>query len=338
MAKLFVGGINDSLNDEEIKDYFGKFGEVKDLVVVKDKVTGIPKGFGFVEFSDPTSAQKALDEQVHKIGERNVDVKRTRPRGEKRQYQLAQYQYQYPYQYPQYQYPVHPQYVNNGPNSNNTDNLYNDENPTKSKKIFVGGLSSSITENDFRTYFEGFGRITDVVIMYDNSTHRPRGFGFVTFDSSEAVDSVLKQKYHELNSKKVEVKVAIPKDSDSRNNSIDCYNSKLIGGAYGFYPPPDPRFGFCHGYRPPVVPPFFHGGYGIRPYGGSGFRAPLVRSPYGPNGMMVGRWGPVIFGSAPMYPNYYSGWYNAAYTTDSTNNKGAEGAGGEKLDVVKEES
>mgnify|MGYP002775054269 CR=1 FL=1 len=47
---------------------------------------------------------------------------------------------------------------------------------TRTKKIFVGGLATSVTEEDFRNYFSEFGNITDVVVMYDPATQRPRGF------------------------------------------------------------------------------------------------------------------------------------------------------------------
>ncbi|GKB07320.1 reverse transcriptase domain-containing protein [Tanacetum coccineum] len=45
------------------------------------------------------------------------------------------------------------------------------------KTLFEGKLSANLTEDDFKFYFEKFGRITDVVVMHDNVTHRPRGFG-----------------------------------------------------------------------------------------------------------------------------------------------------------------
>ncbi|KAF6173081.1 hypothetical protein GIB67_021662 [Kingdonia uniflora] len=60
--------------------------------------------------------------------------------------------------------------------------------PARTKKIFVGGLASTVTESDFKMYFDQFGMITDVVVMYDHNTQRPRGFGFITFDSEEAVE------------------------------------------------------------------------------------------------------------------------------------------------------
>ncbi|KAI9080784.1 hypothetical protein K1719_035970 [Acacia pycnantha] len=38
--------------------------------------------------------------------------------------------------------------------------------PTRTKKIFVGGLASTITESDFKKYFDQFGTITDVVVIW----------------------------------------------------------------------------------------------------------------------------------------------------------------------------
>ncbi|XP_022876942.1 heterogeneous nuclear ribonucleoprotein 1-like [Olea europaea var. sylvestris] len=84
--------------------------------------------------------------------------------------------------------------------------------PSRTKKIFVGGLASTVTESNFKRYFDQFGMITDVVVMYDHNTQRPRGFGFITYDSEEAVDRVLFKTFHELKGKMVEVKRAVPKE------------------------------------------------------------------------------------------------------------------------------
>jgi RNA-binding protein Musashi len=80
------------------------------------------------------------------------------------------------------------------------------------KKIFVGGLPSAVTEADFRSYFEQFGPITDVVVMYDHGMQRPRGFGFITYESEVSVERVLRKTFHDLKDKRVEVKRAVPKD------------------------------------------------------------------------------------------------------------------------------
>ncbi|KAI3942646.1 hypothetical protein MKW98_014233, partial [Papaver atlanticum] len=102
----------------------------------------------------------------------------------------------------------------------------------RTKKIFVGGLSPNLTRKEFEAYFEKFGRTINVVIMYGLSTHTPRGFGFITFDSVEAVENVMQKRFHELNDKVVEVKRAVPKDG-SNNGHNGGYNMRMNGGRGG---------------------------------------------------------------------------------------------------------
>jgi RNA recognition motif-containing protein len=54
-------------------------------------------------------------------------------------------------------------------------------NTTQTKKLFVGGLATSVTEEQFKAYFASYGEVTDAVVMFDRDTQRSRGFGFVTF-------------------------------------------------------------------------------------------------------------------------------------------------------------
>ena len=103
---------------------------------------------------------------------------------------------------------------------------------TRTKKIFVGGLSSTVTETDFRNYFEQFGSITDVVVMYDH--------GFITYESEDSVDRVLLKTFHRLKEKRVEVKRAVPKDISSGPNQsngvvglgLGLTKSSSYGGSY----------------------------------------------------------------------------------------------------------
>lgn len=136
-----------------------------------------------------------------------------------------------------------------------------------------------MTDADFKMYFEQFGTITDVIVMYDHNTQRPRGFGFITFDSEDAVDKVLQKTFHELNGKMVEVKRAVPKELSpgpnvrlplgEYNHGIHRVNSFLNGyhqehnpgsvGSYGVRL--DGRFSPLAGGRKAV--PSLSPGYGI---------------------------------------------------------------------------
>jgi len=81
-----------------------------------------------------------------------------------------------------------------------------------SNKIFVGGLPQGIDDQTFQEYFEKYGSTTDVVVMKDSATGNTRGFGFVTYTDTSAVDAVMENyKDHQINGKWVEVKRATPK-------------------------------------------------------------------------------------------------------------------------------
>jgi RNA recognition motif-containing protein len=59
-----------------------------------------------------------------------------------------------------------------------------------SKKIFVGNLPFSATEDDVRNLFAAHGEVHSVKLIYDRETGRARGFGFVEMDGEEADNAV----------------------------------------------------------------------------------------------------------------------------------------------------
>lgn len=264
-GKLFIGGISWETTEEKLKDYFQAFGEVIEAVIMKDRATGRARGFGFVVFTDPSVADVVVLEK-HNIDGRLVEAKKAVPREEQQ-----------------------------GVNRNNNGNGggLSPSLVARTKKIFVGGLASTVTENDFRKYFEQFGAITDVVVMYDHGTQRPRGFGFITFDTEDAVDRVLQKTFHELNEKMVEVKRAIPKDlsaSPVRNMSVGLGASPHRGSSYGagyaqaFNSSPGSPYGFRMDSRygsPLSSRGSYSPSYGAIGYVGSGNYGGITNGTYG---------------------------------------------------------
>ena len=57
---VFVGNIPYEATEETLYGIFGEIGPVKGLRLVTDKETGKPKGYGFVEYNDPSTAQSAI--------------------------------------------------------------------------------------------------------------------------------------------------------------------------------------------------------------------------------------------------------------------------------------
>lgn len=80
--KLFVGGLNPKTNEESLRSYYSQWGEITDVVVMKDPRSNKSRGFGFVTFKEATSVDKAQADRPHKLDGKEVDSKRAMPREE----------------------------------------------------------------------------------------------------------------------------------------------------------------------------------------------------------------------------------------------------------------
>lgn len=61
----------------------------------------------------------------------------------------------------------------------------------KTKKIFVGGVPSTVSEEEFKDFFSKYGKVVEHQIIRDHETNRSRGFGFIIFETEEIVDELL---------------------------------------------------------------------------------------------------------------------------------------------------
>ena len=60
-SRLFVGNLSYDATEEEVRDHFAQAGPVSRVFIPLDRDTGRPRGFAFVEFSDPEVAKSALE-------------------------------------------------------------------------------------------------------------------------------------------------------------------------------------------------------------------------------------------------------------------------------------
>jgi len=84
--KIFVGSLPWSINNDSLKELFSKYGEVTEAVVIMDRETQKSKGFGFVTFATPESAQKALEMSGQEVDGRAIVVNIAKPREERRSF------------------------------------------------------------------------------------------------------------------------------------------------------------------------------------------------------------------------------------------------------------
>ncbi|OGC35654.1 RNA-binding protein [candidate division WOR-1 bacterium RIFOXYB2_FULL_48_7] len=80
MKSIFVGNLPWSIKDEDLQSKFTEFGTVISARVVKDKMTGRSRGFGFVDMED-ADADKAIAAMTgFKWGDRELTVNEAKPK------------------------------------------------------------------------------------------------------------------------------------------------------------------------------------------------------------------------------------------------------------------
>ena len=81
---IFVGNFAFTTTEDDLRQLFQTYGLVEHAHIVTDHRTGRSRGFGFVEMSDATEAQVAIDElHGRKLGGRPLTVSEARPREER---------------------------------------------------------------------------------------------------------------------------------------------------------------------------------------------------------------------------------------------------------------
>jgi cold-inducible RNA-binding protein len=78
---IYVGNLPWTTTDDELKSEFESYGQVDSATIIKDRMTNRSRGFGFVEMSDDTEAQSAIDGLNGKeIDGRALTVNKARPK------------------------------------------------------------------------------------------------------------------------------------------------------------------------------------------------------------------------------------------------------------------
>uniref|UniRef100_A0A8C5W1U4 RRM domain-containing protein n=1 Tax=Microcebus murinus TaxID=30608 RepID=A0A8C5W1U4_MICMU len=161
-GKMFMGGLSWQTSPDSLRDYFSKFGEIRECLVMRDPTTKRSR--------DPASVDKVLGQPHHELDSKTMDPKVAFPRR------------------------AQPKMV------------------TRTKQLFVGGFSANTVVGDVKQYFEQFGKVEDAMLMFDKTTNRHRGFGFVTFENEDVVEKGCEIHFHEISNKVVECKKAQPKE------------------------------------------------------------------------------------------------------------------------------
>ncbi len=196
-AKLFVAGLPDSVSEEVLKQIFeATGGKVVSVSLPKDRMTGRPRGFGFVTLSTPQEAQAARDALDGSLqGGRSISVR--------------------PFQ-------AEPPRKGEGPMSSGPRSQgggYGGGGPRSQQQapdrtLYVGNLPYDCSQPEVEALINGVvgeGQVVRVHLPMD-ADGRKRGFGFVTMASAESAKNAAEQlKSADLRGRRLVVNIAHPK-------------------------------------------------------------------------------------------------------------------------------
>lgn len=81
---IFVGNLSRDVTEDDLRNAFGAFGQVDKVSVLRDKFTGEPRGFGFVEMPSKAEAEAAIQGMNRKdLKGRSLNVNEARPKTER---------------------------------------------------------------------------------------------------------------------------------------------------------------------------------------------------------------------------------------------------------------
>jgi RNA recognition motif-containing protein len=84
MVNIFVGNLSYSVTEDELQAAFAQYGTVDRVSMIRDRATGQPRGFAFVEKADSNEAQNAINAMNgRELNGRAINVNEARPREER---------------------------------------------------------------------------------------------------------------------------------------------------------------------------------------------------------------------------------------------------------------
>lgn len=77
--KIYVGNLNYSTTEEELRNMFSQYGTIESVNIITDRFSGQSKGFGFIEMANADEAQQAIDGMnQQELGGRTLKVNEAR--------------------------------------------------------------------------------------------------------------------------------------------------------------------------------------------------------------------------------------------------------------------
>uniref|UniRef100_A0A7S2EZ67 Polyadenylate-binding protein n=1 Tax=Stereomyxa ramosa TaxID=1078864 RepID=A0A7S2EZ67_9EUKA len=202
-TNVYVKNLDPEYTDEDLKKDFSAYGKVQSAIIMRDQ-NGKSRGFGFVNFEDPETAQEAAAKlNAQKIRGKTVYVGRAQSRGE-RDAILKQLREERAQKY-------------------------------QGRNLYVKNLDDGIDEDKLSEAFSVYGPITSCRIMVDEKGNS-KGFGFVCFESTEdASKAVTEMNGSMLGGKPIYV--ALAESKEVRRSKLEAQHAARAVARMNMNPP-----------------------------------------------------------------------------------------------------
>lgn len=183
-TNVYVNNLDTAVDEDQLKNLFQEFGIIQSAVIMKDE-SGKSRGFGFVNFESPESAQRAVEALNNKeINGKQLYVGRAQKKME-REHDLRQ-------KFEQLKIEQMSKY--------------------QGVNLYIKNLDDDMDDDKLRSLFDSFGTITSAKIMRDTKGHT-KGFGFVCYSTpEEATKAATEMNGKMVGSKPLYVSLAQKKD------------------------------------------------------------------------------------------------------------------------------
>jgi len=161
---IYVGNLDEDINENDLKAAFEPFGEILNVKVVRDPVTNKSKNIGFISFTSKPDAEKAIREMHGQMLKGRPIKTNWATRNQNQKKEELDY-----------------------------DEVYKGV-PADNCTVYVGGIPNNVSDDVIKRHFEEYGKILDVRIF------AAKNYAFIKFEShAAAATAICKTNGTELN-------------------------------------------------------------------------------------------------------------------------------------------
>jgi len=185
--RIFIGGLRFATDESALSEYFQRWGPLSEVKIVRyPPPDSRSKGYGFISFESQAARDSCVGEGTHTIDGKTIEIRLSDSQKKHR--------------------------VAGGQSTYEEAVADLDLEDVKFRRLFVGNIDHSWTEEVISDYFGHIGHVQECTVK-KNAEGKPLGFAFMTFETSKCVDKIQQLRPHTIQGRRVETKRQVAKQN-----------------------------------------------------------------------------------------------------------------------------